>query len=735
MKGIINTLLISAACLLLFSCKQKEAFEVPVSGEIILDLSSGITKASIEDTETESFVNHIDVFIFSDNAGTPSSAEYYGRYQVNNASHITLAARRSSFEKNASYHLFLLANSNISEIEFREVLDTEGYNGLIGKKQEDILLHLTGLDVKDAPEYFLMDAVLNDVVLNNGNTADNTVLSATLRRAAAKVVINIEAGEKVQFKNFTVAQGSEGARYYIRNLPYNAYLFAQARNDEDVKAAVRNTAKEGDKHFSWDPAADNKNVSLLTYVYPNSWSEGSLLENETCVVMNLPMVFTPDNGTSVEYLNSWYKIHMTGEKVLRRNNYYEVNIKLNRPGAISEITPVEIDDMQYVVEEWTGQTINVGGDDRPTYLQLNESHVDMYNVNTDNTTLEFASSSPINSIVLNEAYYINYLGQRVNVSDKNRAVYNAIAATAPAEVLNGNITIYSPFVAGDGFEDSHSNAIRYMTFTVTNQDGKTQTFTVNQYPTLYITHEMGHYSYRSDFKGTNINGIGEENISGASWNNNGTWTYSSTASSSVFFGSKVALGSEGNYTINYAYWGTQSSGGGGWWPGGGNQGGDSGTLKLITSQFGGLYNPRMYHIHVTATSSEYIVARPRLDADGYTESSAENTMLVSPSFMAASQLGATQRLTGGIDQAKAHCEQYIEVTNDGTIYDDWRLPTAAEIDIIIKHQETSDAMATILTEGAYYCAYNTDRNGNVIYTKETGKGTSTTPVRCVRDAY
>jgi hypothetical protein len=186
------------------------------------------------------------------------------------------------------------------------------------------------------------------------------------------------------------------------------------------------------------------------------------------------------------------------------------------------------------------------------------------------------------------------------------------------------------------------------------------------------------------------------------------------ASSSVFFGSKVALGREGNYTINYAYFRNSSS------------------STVSTSQFYGLNNPRMYHIHVTATSDRYIVARPRLDKDGYTESSAENAMLVSPSFMTASQLGATQQLTGGVDQAKAHCEQYIEVTEDGVEYDDWRLPTAEEIQIIIDHQEVSDAMATILTEGAYYCAFNPATGG---YTKTTGKHTSTTPVRCVRDAY
>jgi hypothetical protein len=143
----------------------------------------------------------------------------------------------------------------------------------------------------------------------------------------------------------------------------------------------------------------------------------------------------------------------------------------------------------------------------------------------------------------------------------------------------------------------------------------------------------------------------------------------------------------------------------------------------------------MYHVHVTATSFKYTVAIPRLDAQGYTESSAENTLLVSPSFMIASQLGATQSPDGGVAQAKSHCEQYIEVTADGNVYDDWRLPTAAEIDIIIKHQDVSDAMAVVLSGPEYYCAYNTDANGNVIYTKKTGKSGNQKAVRCIRDAY
>lgn len=718
MRRIINTLIITAVSVLAFSCQERPGLELAMNESIVLDLSSGVTKAA--DTDVESFVNHIDVIIF-DEAGTePGNKVYSGRYTVNNASSLTLSAKRSSFVSGQKYYVYLIANSTLPVSDYEAVAT---YNDLVDKKQEDYNLHLTALEAADAPKYFLMDAVAKDasdsspVVLNNGVYTDNTVLEAVLTRAAAKVVVNITASENVEFKQFSVAEGSEGGLYYVRNMPYDTYILAEARPAEQIRTAkVRTTTKTNNAYFTWNPSEDAKHVSLVTYVYPNNWADNSILEREACVVMNLPMVYT-SGESSVNHYNSWYKIPMTDEKMFKRNNYYEVNITLNRPGATEESTPIELNDIYYAVEEWVEQDIYVGGDDKPRYLQLNVPHVDMYNINTDATTLEFASSSPISSIVLNEAYYINYLGNKVDVSSKNQAVYNAIKATAEDGVVSGNITIFSPFVEGDGFEESHGNAIRYMTFTVTNQDGKTQTFTVNQYPTLYITHEMGYYSYRSDFGGTNyVDGPGNPNRSGASWSGGG-WTYSSTASHSVFFGSKVALGREGNYTINYAYFRSNTA------------------SNATTSQFQGLNNPRMYHIHVTATSSEYIVARPRLDDDGYTESSADNTKLVSPSFMTASQLGATQQLSGGVNQAKAHCNQYIEVTTDGTVYDDWRLPTAAEIDIIIQHQEVSDAMATILTEGAYYCAYNTDRNGNVIYTKETGKNTNTTPVRCVRDAY
>ena len=722
MKRILNTITISVLAALSFSCQMKEEMAVPMNENIVLDLSSGTTKA--EQSSTEAFVNHIDVFIFESVSGAPAAGKHYGRYVVNNASSLTLDAKRSEFDQNKSYFVYLVANSVIEESEFAGYTQ---HTTLLNKIQSDANLHLTGLDIASAPKYFLMDAVAKDkdgkspVTLNNGDPSANTVLSAQLRRAAAKVVINIEAGSKVEFKPYGIQDGSEGGLYYVRNLPYQTYVLAEAKAAEDITAEVRNTTKSDSRYFTWNPSEDNKNVSLTTYVYPHSWSNTSILEEETCVVMNLPLDFTDDQGNVHKYHNSWYKIPMTDDKMFKRNNYYEVNITLNRPGAISESTPESVSGIYYAVEDWISVPVNVGGEKRPDYLQLNTDHVDIYNENYDDSSLSFASSTPIpsNGITLLEAYYYNYLDRKVDLKTNDTYnIYDQIKATAQQNVLNGTITINSPFYSST--QEYHSNAIRYLKFRVQNSSGQTAEFTVAQYPTLYITNEHGLYSYRSDFGGTNYSdGVGTANRAGANWNNNGTWTYSATASNSYFFGSKVAKSSGSSYTINYAYYSTDRNG----------------KTSLQTSSISGLDNPRMYHVHVTATSSKYIVARPRLDAQGYTESSPENTLLVSPSFMIASQLGATQSPDGGVAQAKSHCEQYIEVTSDGTVYDDWRLPTAAEIDIIIKHQDVSDAMAVVLSGPEYYCAYNTDSKGNVIYTKTTGKSGNQKAVRCIRDAY
>ena len=682
----------------------------PMNESIVLDLSSGLTKAA--DTDVESFVNHLDVFIFDVNGTEPGAEVYYERYQVNNAASLVLNAKRSTFTAGQKYYVYLLANSNLSKSDFEAV---ESYNDLIDKKQEDYNLHLTGLTIDGAPSYFLMDAVAfqggsSPVVLNNGVSSDNTVLDAVLRRAAAKVVINIKASEKVEFKAFTIEDGSEGGLYYLRNMPYDTYLLAEARAEEDIYTAkVRNTKKSNNAYFSWNPTQDSKNVSLVTYVYPNNWADQSSLERETCVVMNLPLTYT-DGELVKDYANCWYKIPMTDEQMFKRNNYYEVNIDLNRPGAISESTPVDLEDVYYSVIDWTEHNVYVGGDDKPKYLMVNKDYMEMRNIAVDATTLEFASSSPV-TITVKDIYYYNKFGVKTTVNP-------TITGTTEVDSTTGNITVNSPVPT--------NNAIRYFTLVVTNEDGITREVEVAQYPLEYITNQQGWYSYRSDFatdqypSPTTYEYRGSRRVA-VNWSSN-SWNYSTSVQQNYFFGSKVAVQkSNGTSTLYYYSWGQNSN-----------------SVSTNAGNLGSLNNARMYHVQITASSGKYIVGIPQLDADGFTDGGADNAKLVSPSFMIASQLGATQA-PNSQEQAERHCREYVEVydpdgdpaTNNAIHYDDWRLPTAAEIQIIIDFQYVENAAMDEVLSGRYYWSA-TGQIGNPQSSSSNGTQSA---VRCIRDAY
>ena len=708
MKRILNTLLISAVSVLAFSCQEMPDIDVASNESIVLDISSGLTKAA--DTDVESFVSHLDVIIFDVDGTLPGNKVYSGRYNVNNASSVTLNAKRSSFPAGSRYYVYLIANSTLPEADFTAVTT---YNDLVDKKQEDYDLHLTGLTVEGAPKYFLMDAVAEDadgaspVVLNNGVLSDNTVLSALLTRAAAKVVVNIKASEKVEFKNFTVAEGSEGGLYYLRNMPYDAYLLAEAREDEDIRTAkVRNTSKTNNAYFTWNPSADSRNVSLTTYVYPNNWADNSILERETSIVVNLPMTFTSD-GTSTDYKNSWYKIPMTDEKMFRRNNYYEVNIDLNRPGAATETVPEELKDIYYSVTEWTVQDIFVGGDDRPKYLSVNKESMEMHNIAVDATTLEFASSSPV-TITVKDVYYYDKFGQKTPVSPD-------ITGTTDGGIA-GNITVNSPVPT--------NNAIRYFTLVVTNQEGITREVTVAQYPLEYITNQQGWYSYRSDFytgtyAPTTYEYKGSRRVA-ADWDSN-SWDYSTSVQNNYFFGSKVArMNDDGTSRLYYYSWSQYGS-----------------TVNTNAGNLTSLDNARMYHVQITASSGKYTIGIPKQDANGFTDDGEDNAELVSPSFMIASQLGATQPPTS-VEQAERHCREYVEVhdpdndpdTDNAIHYDNWRLPTAAEIQIIIDFQYVENAAMDEVLSGPYYWSATGQVNN-----PGSGDDGTQSAVRCIRDVY
>lgn len=150
-----------------------------------------------------------------------------------------------------------------------------------------------------------------------------------------------------------------------------------------------------------------------------------------------------------------------------------------------------------------------------------------------------------------------------------------------------------------------------------------------------------------------------------------------------------------------------------------------------------LTNYHMYVIQISSTSDEYVLGRPYVNQD--THRSQDN--VVSPSFMIASQLGAVTQFTGNnaATNAANHCDQYMEVASDGTRYTGWRLPTQAEIKVIVGYQDGTinnitiptayQTIIPVLTGERYWCL-----SGNRINTRTNQiDNTGNAYLRCVRD--
>lgn len=761
MKKILYTILKTVMLLpLLAACSSETDSFLSGTGTegnaIVLQFSTGdtpLSRATVPSEEgAEVAVEHLDVFIFEESGGKKHYERVTGCKDKEGT--VTLAAKREDFAADTGYWVYLIANSTHATTEFDAIADL---NSLKAMTQQDRDIFLTGLgDISEAPQLFLMDgiayadaqepAAAAPVVLYNGVKSDDTKLKVTLRRAAAKVIVHINKGEKVTFD-----QELKGAipGYYLRNMPYTTSLLAGVGGEADLRTpGLVNT-----DYFDWTA----EQITVTAYAYAHEWADASL-EKEVRLVVNIPMKYDDKSGNVTEHVSSYYQIPISKDKVLKRNTCYQVTVTVNAPGALDPSEPEELTDIQYSVIPWEEIPVNINGNERPIFLYVNEEEMEMHNITDDNTTLYFTSSSEV-STNITRVYYIDKFGQEqeleeipntdneygINEGSSYRPDWNnrCTIKITPDASMSGNIEVYSTL--------PENKTIRYIEMEVTNAEGITREVTVAQYPLEYITNIQGWYSYRDDFKksdsnpttyeypGDRITGIALATSSITNWNGKyeylvGTdgW-FGGGSPPNGFFVSKVAkLRADGSGKSNlYTYYYTSRSD------------------KVKESDYSE-YNGRMYTIVLTSTSNEYTLGRPRMIQDKnypdlmVTDPGKDNAQLVSPSFMIGSCVGefhvggGNLRLDGSdnsVRVAREHCAHYVEVYKDKdgnkVTLDDWRLPTQEELKIIFKFQgaenQDADAMDFRLNGQYYYCA-----SGRISNDKYTVEGTG---VACVRDCY
>ena len=751
---------------------------------------NGHTRGTIEDNECEAFMSHLDVVIYKvSNEGATYDGFYHERVNVSATPDGVTSIKRTKedFDEGAEYKVYVIANSDVDpSVYYQSSGSIIAHDKFLKLDQTNRNIHLSGINFGNSnfeyPNMFLMDGIayMDDaepgaIVINDGTT-DDVTLKVTLRRAAAKIIVTIKPGDKVTFTPELMAK-SQG--YLLRNMPIRTTLVAEG--GYPIGENVGNpywaspTISQSPYFQLVDDGKGGYNMVITAYCYSHTWESAEVFEKGTSLVVNLPMIYKEDEDSpAIEYIHNYYQISISkveeksSTHLIKRNTLYDLRVKLNAPGAEDYTTPEEIKDLEYFTTPWQDVTIPVSGENTVKYLKVNKNKLYMYYTDTLLDELYFSSSSPVTvEYVKDSAHYYDKYNNKQKITDNS--ILKSIKGSAESEAISGNIVVNSAIPT--------NNTIRYFKLEVTNQEGMTEIIDVEQYPLIYITNGLPWYSYRDDYYYRTTGG--HEFRDNVLKNTTGTdpTTYLNDGDRIVSIYQIKSVDTE-KKTAKYTYTSASPSGSNGWTCSKvrGNKNGDKHVINYyyyskpwysstVTKQVSQceIHNVRNYHVRVMATSGDYTVARPNLDEYGFTAGDEDNAKLVSPSFVIASRLGAVLSTYSGLSSMSNdkklvvfadHCKNYVEVddVNDdmkdpAVVYDNWRLPTEAELNIIIMLQGgdgvNADAIDFLLN-GRYYMS----ANGPVYNPKNTaGTNGATQPafsnkwdaddvaIRCVRDAY
>lgn len=576
------------------------------------------------------------------------------------------------------YDIYVVANAHGGSTSLKDVTTLDGLLNAVDEDADVWKMEKANIGtgtVGYTDKRFAMSGVSSGFVPNK--VEDEYTISVPMERLAAKVEVNIFFSDEFKAKFKPTGFYSSLRNYATRGL---------WRSDKEVN--LKNTDRGIAGNRANDPmvAAPEKNyeectAKLVLYTYPTDWG-GDVLQ-ETFVLLNMPGNYTEQEGAQPEYKGSnYYKIPVRlGDATahqLNRNTIYRVKVTIDRMGQPQLDVPVELKPT-YEVIPWTTVTIDVDGGNL-NYLELLKEEIIMKNID-ESLEQYFTSSSPVTASI-DEVYYYDKYGAKQTILRRNYERYGI--SVDPAAGNFGNVTINSDVPTNNG--------IRYIKVTVTNEQGLSKEFTVKQYPLEYIVTVPGWYSYRTDF--------------GSTYEVRGTRKVSNDYFSSKVYYEGDRRNDEGIYTYT--------------WP-------RNASKPSLGTYSGSQSNNNMYFVRITKTSDKYVLSVPAMDEDGYTENSRENNQLVAPAFMIASQLGTVypQRF----NDAKEHCKQYAEKSIAGEVYEDWRLPTEAELEIIDRYQNTNGSVIDEVLARRYYWA----ASGTAYVTMNGDQGSASNAyIRCIR---
>lgn len=688
--------------------------ELTVDNNPAVTSSSASTRAAADPTLNENLVKEVDVFFSDDRTNVDS--HIHATLGSDNRIVLAGADWRQTFSA-ASYDVYVIANRHDDNTDLSGISTIEE---LMALTDTDVDVYkVEGESISTSETYSGKTFLMDGHTVWTSPATDDATIAVDLKRAAAKIVVNVSYKSSEGFDLEKLSLTSP--RKKVVNYATQAVAFTDSEYKEpEIQGDASSDGFMTANVTSGD--GENRKDILYAYSYPNRW--GGNIERETYILMNIPYV--DDNDV---YQNNYYKVPVrissdTDELRLDRNMQYTVNVTVDRKGNAEIDEPIELESPTFNVAEWKTETINVDNDS-PNYLVLSDEYIELHN--ESEVAIQFFSSSELDDISIERAYYIDKNGNEINIDNSTLNIWRNNLTWS--EGLSGEIT----------FKGNVPDNVTawYVTLSVTNQDDSplTEKVQIILYPLEYIMGVPGWYSTHDDFN--------------ADWEDHGDLTgektrfYSERTVSNNIFESKYYFEQDnrnGKQKYIYTYIAEREYIGN--WPFGHYA--DYYTIEQGSNQ-GSQNNNRMYLVQLTSTNSEYTVARPKMTGSGndiVTELGEENNKVVSPAFMLASQLGTVYPATW--DNAQEHCKKYIEVIkyDDNTTrrLEDWRLPTFAELKIIAKYQnEQPQVMDEVLGGKSYWSAdtnkylWTSNATNDDYTTPNSGSRNTTCYIRCIRD--
>lgn len=523
----------------LASCTSEEwQFENPQQYKDALSIVPTVFNATVtraetvpaEETLNENLLVSLDVFVA--NAGEDDIINQWHLTTPSSTIESTVKSllvnyweKRTNIRKGSYYDVYVAANNEATKASVETVTDLMALSvtdaNIIQRYKVDAG---TSADSPFTPEKtFVMDGKINNWTPDND--ADEQVFEVDMKRAAAKIQINVGFDQdfldrliyrydQAQYENdgtlvWTDAAGNalaDGAEKVFKDEPHqihvtgtpawryvnfskSAPIFTDGALDAETEQDKRIFRQNMFFNALNSIDGEDKSFSITTYSYPMAW-EKSLAINDAPFVM-ISVRFDEYDETNGEWKANYYyyRIPVCDESTitsLDRNKIYIVNATIDSYGSVGDNVEQEVT-LEYEVMDWLNDAAdnsNVIG--KPLdFLMVSPLNFNLYGDGAESVTLD--AHSPNGKRVLVKDVVVTWID--ANGQERHDKV-NGLQ-TVPGEATDGKITVSSTVMP--------NHAVKTITFTVYlegHENDMAHTVTIKHFPVENIQNFAGSWSSR-----------------------------------------------------------------------------------------------------------------------------------------------------------------------------------------------------------------------------------------------